>query len=618
MDYSKATFDILHMINISSEELAPLFCKSRVAPPPHRPNREMAHSHLYTWFFTILIGAAAVVLGLITLQKPLLPLTGDEVVYCYEAIRTHDDALPSASCFGVLDGKFSSVVPGGADAETSPTIERREGYVIPGLWDGHGHLKQYGEFLHSVDLFGTKSFEEVRQKLETYLHANPGAGSRNEWVRGVGWDQMALGRMPTADDLQGSPSLNGLYIMFDRVDVHCTWVSRAVLNLLPNDIEDIPGGEIIREPGMGVFCDNAMDLVYALFPEPSRATKKNFIRTAMRNLNKLGLVGMHNAGEFPDTLEIFEEMADEEDWTVRVYSMAECPERNTFCPDRITKVDRPDGRFTVRSVKLFADGALGSWGSAMIEPYSDRPDTSGSLLVNRSTLINVARSWASEGFQVNIHAIGDLANRYAVDALEESLRVACSEAVGLAECQARSRFRIEHSQIIHPDDQARIREIGIIPSIQPTHATSDMKYAEDRLGPERTATEAYRMQSLLDSRPILGSDFPVEPADPFQGIFSAITRRNPHTGHGVGGSPDGWYMTEALTLDQALHGFTTHVAYGAFMEGMAGLIKTGAFADWVVLDKPIDETDADEFRNFKVRETWVGGKLVYRREDLVP
>lgn len=251
----------------------------------------------------------------------------------------------------------------------------------------------------------------------------------------------------------------------------------------------------------------------------------------------------------------------------------------------------------------------------MIEPYSDRPDTSGSLLVNKSTLINVAKSWATEGFQVNIHAIGDLANRYAVDALEDSLKALCPNAVHLEDCQESNRFRIEHAQIIHPDDQARIRSIGLIPSIQPTHATSDMKYAEERLGPERTSTEAYRMRSLLDLNPILGSDFPVEPPSPFQGIFAAVTRRSPHTGLGVGGSPDGWQINETLTVDQALRGFTLGVAYGGFMEGKAGLIKAGAFADWVVMDKPVETLDVDELRDLRVKETWVGGRLVYRRGD---
>lgn len=250
----------------------------------------------------------------------------------------------------------------------------------------------------------------------------------------------------------------------------------------------------------------------------------------------------------------------------------------------------------------------------MIEPYTDRPDTSGSLLVNASALTEVTRAWSAAGYQVNIHAIGDLANRNAVDAMEASLEDLCP-GEDPAACQARHRFRIEHAQIIHPDDQARMRALGIIPSVQPTHATSDMAYAEDRLGPERTGEEAYRMRSLLDLGPVLGSDFPVEPADPFQGVFAAVARRSPHTGLGADGSGHGWYVEEALSLDEALRGFTTGAAYGGFMEERAGVIRQGAFADWLVLDEPVEGMEVDALRGVRVRETWVGGRRVYRRED---
>lgn len=250
----------------------------------------------------------------------------------------------------------------------------------------------------------------------------------------------------------------------------------------------------------------------------------------------------------------------------------------------------------------------------MIEPYSDNPSTSGSLLVNASTLTDLAKSWAGAGFQVNIHAIGDLANRYAIDALEAALKQECHGG-DLAECQAKHRFRIEHAQIIHPDDQQRLHAIGIIPSIQPTHATSDMKYAINRLGSHRLQDEAYRMKSILDAKPVLGSDFPVEPADPFQGIYAAVARKNPHTGLGANGSKEGWHTEEALSLDEALLGFTTGVAHGAFLDGKAGVIKKGAFADWVVLDEPLVGMDIEKLRSMSVRETWVAGKRVYSRDD---
>lgn len=248
----------------------------------------------------------------------------------------------------------------------------------------------------------------------------------------------------------------------------------------------------------------------------------------------------------------------------------------------------------------------------MIEPYDDHSWTSGSLLVNGTELTKLAKEWSSVGFQVNIHAIGDLANRLAIDALIAGLEQVC-ENRDLAACQSERRFRIEHSQIIHPDDQARMHKVGIIPSIQPTHATSDMYYAETRLGKVRTETEAYRMKSLLPLQPILGSDFPVEPPDPFKGIFAAIARRDPHTGLSRNGTKEGWYMSQALSLEEALKGFTLGPAHGAFLEGKAGVIKEGAFADWIVLDAPIEELDAEGIRTLQVRETWVAGKRVYQR-----
>lgn len=272
------------------------------------------------------------------------------------------------------------------------------------------------------------------------------------------------------------------------------------------------------------------------------------------------------------------------------------------------------------------DGALGSWGAAMLEPYSDNPSTSGSLLINETTLTSVTKQWAAASFQVNIHAIGDRANRAAIDALEAALRQECGadDDDDLAACEYDHRFRIEHAQIIHPADQIRMHTLHLLPSIQPTHATSDMRYALSRLGAERTNTAAYRMRSLLDLKPILGSDFPVEPPNPFHGMYAAVARKSPATGEGKDdneedsdGHSRGWHMEEALTLEQALWGFTGAPAYGGFLEGKAGQIKAGAYADWVVLDEPLggDGYDVESLRELKVRETWVAGKRVFKRDD---
>lgn len=551
--------------------------------------------------------------------------------YCYESITTlaSDRPVPGPHCFSVNDGRFTNVAPlSTLDADTAATASILKGHVIPGLWDGHGHLIPYGEYLASVDLFGSSDDTDVRHRLHTYLESHPDVGGRDKWLRGFGWDQMAMGGMPTAD-LLDTDELRGLYIMLDRVDGHCIWVSRAVLDLLPDELLDIPGGEIVRDPGLGVFCDNAMNLVMAQYPQPSRATKTEYIRLAMREMRSMGLVGMHDAGVIPEDLRLYQELAGvsgsghvDDGWTMRVYAMVECLERNTFCPDDVGVLRQQEGRsdfLSIRSVKLFADGALGSWGSAMIDPYSDRPDMSGSLLVDATTLTRLTHDWAAAGFQVNIHAIGDLANRYAVDAFEAALVELCQPPAGpLADCQRdRFRFRIEHAQIIDLHDQARIHALGIVPSIQPTHATSDMAYAARRLGPKRTRDEAYRMRSFFRDGlppPVLGSDFPIEPPDPFQGIYAAVARRSPHTGLSANGTAEPWYPAEALTLHEALVGFTQGPAYGAFLDGRAGVIQPGALADWVVLDRPLAEYNLDELRNMKVRETWVGGTQVYHRE----
>lgn len=415
--------------------------------------------------------------------------------------------------------------------------------------------------------------------------------------------------------------------MLDRIDVHCNWVSPSVLALLPSPLPASPvGGEIVTDPGLGVFCDNAMPLVTRYWPKPDAAKKTLFIKSAMAELNKVGLVGMHDAGNVPGDLRLFEHLADNKEiWTVRMYAMMECDLRNTYCPEDAVKIQRDDGMLSVRSVKLFDDGALGSWGSALIEPYSDKPSTTGSLLVNATTLSSLATSWASLGYQVNIHAIGDRANRNAIDALEAALNTTCSNPNNLHTCQTQhNRHRIEHSQIIAPSDQNRLFELGIIPSIQPTHATSDMSYALSRLGHDRLNTSAYRMRSILPLLPILGSDFPVEPPNPFAGMYAAIARKNPATGLGVDvdgnkGVNVSWYAQEALNVMQALKGFTLNPARGAFVEGKAGVIKEGAFADWVVLDEEdaVEKWvgDVEMLRRLRVRETWVAGRRVYKRDD---
>lgn len=315
--------------------------------------------------------AVALAVAMRLQQQPITD-AGDAKTYCYKAVRTHDKNQATASCFSVQNGVFNRVWAESDDSESVVSQDKTiDGYVIPGLWDGHGHLMAYGEFLHSVDLFGAKSLSEAKDRIKAYLKKNPEAGTKDQWVRGVGWDQDVYGRMPTAvspssqttrakanqqiqADIEEDPALKGIYMMLDRIDVHCTWVSQSVLDLLPADLPDIPGGEIIRDPGMGVFCDNAMDYVVKRWPKPDSKKKALAVKSALAKLNEVGLVGMHDASSLPEDIKVYTDMSKTEDWTLRVYSMLECSKRNTFCPSESVKIDNVDSMFTVRAVKLFA------------------------------------------------------------------------------------------------------------------------------------------------------------------------------------------------------------------------------------------------------------------------
>jgi predicted amidohydrolase YtcJ len=269
--------------------------------------------------------------------------------YCYKSVRTHSTGLPQAECFTISGDKFSNVF---MDATSfAVTKEGRTGHVIPGLWDGHGHLQQYGEMMDSANLFGADSMDKVKNKLVAYRKANEEVGTKEHWLRGVGWDQANFrGKWPTASDLEIDSKFKDLYVMLDRVDVHCIWVSKKVLELLPSPLPNVPGGEI---PAKGVFCDNAMDVVMKYYPKPSKEKKTQFMKDAIFELNKLGIVGVHDAGVTPSDLSLYEELSNDEDFSLRIYAMIECETRNTFCPQDVKKISTSNGKLHVRSVKLF-------------------------------------------------------------------------------------------------------------------------------------------------------------------------------------------------------------------------------------------------------------------------
>lgn len=523
------------------------------------------------WLFVPLI----FVLGLIYNRKPL-------PVYCAKSVFTGDT---HAQCFSISSNLFHKVYP---DRVEGP-VRGLNGYVFPGFWDSHGHLIEYGQTLHGLQLYGVDSVAKVRQMVTEFSDANPAYGSKSRWIQGMGWDQRFFdGKMPKSTDLPEDK-----YISLTRIDGHCVWVSPAVVKLLPPVVTAPPGGEIF---GDGVFCDAAVDLILQHQPPRTQQETVNLVQTAAKSLLSLGIVGIHDAGVKMPDLMIYNELAARHMLGVRVVAMLECEKRNTYCGGT-QFIKRGDGFLNMKTVKLFADGALGSWGASMLEPYDDHKDSTGTMLIQEANLKSLVKSYVDKQWQVAVHAIGDQANRAVIDAFMD-----------IEDPRNEKRLRIEHAQIIAPEDQKRIAERGIIVAVQPTHATSDAAYAVSRLGTRRLAESAYKMKSWLETNATLalGSDFPIEPPNPIHGIYAAVKRLSPASGPG----PQPFYPEEALNIKEAIRGFTIDAAYAGFVDYSAGNIKFGKYADFVVLDQDLFDPNVD-LRTVKVLETWIGGKKVY-------
>ncbi|ORX33527.1 amidohydrolase family-domain-containing protein [Kockovaella imperatae] len=492
-----------------------------------------------------------------------------------------------------------------------------EGHTMtPGLIDSHGHPLQYG-LSRQLQLTGSTSIPEIVERVEDYVRSSnlpPGT-----WIEGLGWDQniWPVKEFPTATDLD-TPLLKDKPIILSRVDVHAIWVSHAVLAQLGPLPDTVEGGKIVRgasgEP-TGVFIDNAMDLVMAKKPPYTEAQLSMSIERMMDDALAKGMTGVHDAMLSQNYVPVFEKWAKEGKLRMRFYSMLRCTDRDAYCGDAIHRIyDAHDGRFTMQSVKLFADGALGSRGAALLEDYSDSPGWKGFLLSPEETWGPLIKAWYDGGWQVNVHTIGDKANHVVVNAIEAALQGK----------DAARQFRLEHAQIMALDDLNRAAKLGVIASYQPTHATSDMKYAEDRLGPERIKG-AYAWKTYLKAggRIALGSDFPVESIDPLKGFYAAVTRLDEDgtSPHGL----NGWYASEKLSREEALRGFTIDGksmttrgstltsftgAYASF-SNCTGSLVSGKRFDAVIWDDDLLEVDQGEMLEVQVKATFLDGQLAY-------
>jgi predicted amidohydrolase YtcJ len=492
-----------------------------------------------------------------------------------------------------------------ARAGNAKVIDGQGRTLLPGLIDAHGHVLELGYARNSVDLSGMQSLDDALAKVKAYAVAHPDA----KWILGGGWNQeiWKLGRFPTAKELDAVVADRPVWL--SRVDGHAGWANTAALKLagVTKASKDPGGGRIERDASgnpSGVFVDAASDVIYAVVPAPSAQQKMAALDAALAEMASVGLTGVSDAGIDLANYKLYRQYADQHKLTARIYAMI----RGTGDDfDAISKdgplIGSGNDFLTVRSVKLFADGALGSRGAAMLKPYADDPHNSGLLFLKPDELTAMIGKALGKGYQVGVHAIGDHANREVLDSYAAAYQ---THPHGIA-----LRNRIEHAQIVSLQDIPRFVPLQLIASMQPTHATSDMNMAEDRVGHERIKG-AYAWQRFLKQGTIVaaGSDFPVESANPFYGLYSAVTRKD-HNGQ----PPGGWYPDQDMTLVQALRAFTLDAAYAEHAETTLGTLEPGKWADFILVDHDIFKDPASTLWNTRVLQTWVGGKQVFAAQD---
>ena len=512
-------------------------------------------------------------------------------------IYTVNDSFELASTLVVKDGKFIAV--GNEDLlekySAAAKLDLKGIPVYPGLIDAHCHFYQLGLAQEHVDLRGAKSVEEVIARLKAFAST-----SEAKVLMGRGWDQnlWELKKFPSKEILD--KAFPDKLVVLERIDGHAAYVNSNVLTAakITKDTK-VEGGEVIidnNEP-TGILIDKASDLAYAILPEPSREEQIIALQKAEKIAFANGLTTVDDAGLNRAQLELIDSLQRVNKLKIRVYGMiSNTPENLAYYLDKgITQTDR----LTIRSVKVYADGALGSRGAALKKPYTDEKNNKGLFITSPEKIEELAYILAKKGFQMNTHAIGDAANEVVLNAYKKALSISPDP-----------RWRIEHAQVV---DKVDLQKFGskILPSVQPTHATSDMEWADERLGEKRVAN-AYTYKELLDwsGRIALGTDFPVERVNPIHTYYAAVVRKD------LNGNPAGGYqMDNALSRSEALKGMTKWAAYANFEEDEKGSIEVGKVADFVLLTNDIMVLNDSEILATEVLATFLGGEMVYQRKQ---
>ena len=470
--------------------------------------------------------------------------------------------------------------------------------LLPGLIDAHGHILSYGRLLLQVDLGGSLSETEAAQRVADFYSKN----EELEWIQGRGWNQVLWesNEFPGADSLDLVVSDKPVWLR--RIDGHAGWANTKAMELagVTRESEDPNGGQIIRDENgypTGVFIDTAMNYIASQIPTSTTEELKNALSMAMNRLASYGLTAVHDAGVSSQTIAAYKQLAEEGPLPIRVNVMLAASD--PLFLDRLEEgyFRSDDDTLTINSVKIVGDGALGSRGAALIEDYSDDSDNRGLLRYNDERLEYLMRVAMNGGFQVNTHAIGDNANMKVLDNYERLI----------SETDSRNlRHRIEHAQILRYEDILRFAKLGVIPSMQATHATSDKNMAQDRIGEVRIQG-AYAWRKLMQADTLIanGSDFPVESPDPFWGLHASVTRQDQSNE-----PPGGWLPDERMSLEEAFASFTVNAAFAGHQENLLGTLEVGKKADFIIIDRDIFKIPENELWQTQALETWVNGEKI--------
>jgi predicted amidohydrolase YtcJ len=473
-------------------------------------------------------------------------------------------------------------------------------FVMPGFNDAHVHLAYGGREMLQVDLIGVKSLAEMQQRIAEHAKT----ATSTDWMVGGGWDHtLWIGeKLPTRQDID---AVTGDHpAVFARVDGHIAVANTAALKAAGMfvKIPDPPGGEIDRDANgqaTGIVRETARAMLMAKAPRPSLSLRRRGIELAVAEAARWGVTSVQDYSDWEDFL-IYEDLEREGKLTLRISEWIAFNDSLDLLQQHRAQHPADDPMLHTAMLKGFMDGSLGSRTAALLAPYSDDPGNSGLPQYNQATLNRMAVERSAAGFQLGFHAIGDRAAQMALDAFAEAERDARENN------RSRDfRFRIEHDQVIAPDQVAQFRELGVIASVQPSHLLTDMHWAEERIGPERAKT-AYPWKEFLDHgvRLAFGTDYPVEPITPFRGIYAAVTRKN------EAGTKE-YFPEQKVTIQQALAAYTTGAAYAQFAEKEKGTLSPGMLADFVVLDRDLTNVAPPEILKTQVLRTVVGGKTVY-------